>query len=482
MPSINLKYLYVVGGLFALLQALAIGLEFYYFSLLPVIMLIILLAFFKMDILLLGIVFMAPISVNLDDLGVEGLGLYLPTEPLLIGVMLLFFMKLLASQSIDKRIYGHPVSWCIYIYFTWILLTSVTSAQPLVSFKFLISRAWFVVSFYFLAVHLFKNAKNIDRYFWLYMFPLFFVMFYTMTRHALEGFEHDPAHWVMTPFFNDHTSYGAALAFTLPLFVGMFFTKKVKSTTKLLMIPFLGIFITALILSYTRAAWVSLLAAGVVGMLMYFRIKLTTILSVTAVGVIFLVFSLEQLLMELERNKQDSSDSFSEHVESISNVSSDASNLERLNRWNAALKMFEERPVLGWGPGSYSFEYAPFQSSSDRTIITTDSGDAGNAHSEYLGPLAEMGFFGPLAYLAIIFMVTITAFKVVYRLPNGHLKMLAITAYLGLFTYYVHGILNNFLDTDKISCLFWGFTAVIVAVDLFHSDSSEEPKQNAMLE
>jgi len=29
--------------------------------------------------------------------------------------------------------------------------------------------------------------------------------------------------------------------------------------------------------------------------------------------------------------------------------------------------------------------------------------------------------------------------------------------------------LNNFLDTDKASALFWGFTAAIVALDVYHT-------------
>jgi hypothetical protein len=47
----------------------------------------------------------------------------------------------------------------------------------------------------------------------------------------------------------------------------------------------------------------------------------------------------------------------------------------------------------------------------------------------------------------------------------------------GLFTYVVHGTLNNFLDTDKISALFWGMTAVIVAADLKCSAEGESPVQ-----
>jgi hypothetical protein len=35
-----------------------------------------------------------------------------------------------------------------------------------------------------------------------------------------------------------------------------------------------------------------------------------------------------------------------------------------------------------------------------------------------------------------------------------------------LITYFVHGALNNFLDTDKASVPFWGFAAFIIAADL----------------
>ncbi len=95
----------------------------------------------------------------------------------------------------------------------------------------------------------------------------------------------------------------------------------------------------------------------------------------------------EQITIALERNRDESSDDLGEHVKSISNISSDASNLERINRWNSALRMCKERPVFGWGPGTYMFQYAPFQASEDRTIISTNFGVQGNAHSEYFGPL-----------------------------------------------------------------------------------------------
>ena len=38
---------------------------------------------------------------------------------------------------------------------------------------------------------------------------------------------------------------------------------------------------------------------------------------------------------------------------------------------------------------------------------------------------------------------------------------------MSLVTYYTHGVLNNFLDTDKLSIPFWMFTAAILALDVY---------------
>ena len=179
----------------------------------------------------------------------------------------------------------------------------------------------------------------------------------------------------------------------------------------------------------------------------------------------FLTLKMDDILEDLSRNKQDSSSNLSEHVESISNVSSDASNLERLNRWKSAWGMFSDRPVFGYGPGTYAFEYAPYQQSKDKTIISTNAGDGGNAHSEYLGPLSEQGALGTVFMLGFIFVVCRAAVRVYKSNLTKESRMIGLTAFMGLITYYLHGILNNFLDTDKASALFWGFSVIILILD-----------------
>ena len=138
--------------------------------------------------------------------------------------------------------------------------------------------------------------------------------------------------------------------------------------------------------------------------------------------------------------------------------------------------MFEDRPVFGWGPGTYQFVYAPFQRSKEKTIISTNLGDKGTAHSEYLGPLSEEGLLGSLLVLLLAGFVIYTGIKVYTKAKDVEVKFLSLMTLLGLITYFVHGFLNNFLSTDKLSVPFWGFIAVLVALDVFHSDSKKELK------
>jgi O-antigen ligase len=175
------------------------------------------------------------------------------------------------------------------------------------------------------------------------------------------------------------------------------------------------------------------------------------------------------------RNKTDSQDRLDKHLESISNVRSDASNLERLNRWASGLRMFSERPWLGWGPGTYMLQYAPFQNPYQKTIISTNNADVGGIHSEYFGPLVESGIPGFLFFAGIVLTSLQRGMSLWYRLKDAEQqrdRLILLCAMLGLVTYYTHGFLNNYLDMDKTALLFWSGLALITAMDVrYPSDS-----------
>ena len=439
----------------------------------PFLLLLFILYIFSLDNVLLLIAFLTPLAVNLKD-AEFGIGISIPSEPLMFGVLLLFVLKLLHERFYDHKIMKHPVTIAIIINLAWIFITCFTSEIPIVSIKFIIARLWFVVPFYFAGILLFTNLKNIKKFQWLYVIPLVIVIFYTLYNHSTFGFDKPHSNMVMKPFYNDHTAYGAIIAMFLPVFTGFAFSKQFKRSYRVLSFIVLGILITGIIFSYSRAAWISVAGAIAVFLVIRLRIKFYWILVALVIGVgLFFMFRF-QFLDKLEKNKQDSSTDFVEHVQSISNISSDASNLERINRWAAAIRLFKEKPIFGWGPGTYQFVYAPYQRSKEKTIISTNYGDMGNAHSEYIGPMSESGVLGMLTILGVVITVIITGLRVYRRAQSKEVRLISLSVLLGLITYYVHGLMNNFLDTDKASVPFWAFTAIIVAMDLYHSGKEKE--------
>ena len=272
----------------------------------------------------------------------------------------------------------------------------------------------------------------------------------------------------MEPFFNDHTAYGAILTLFIPPLFGFTLNKSYSRTYRMFSVLALIILLIALVLSFSRAAWMSLAFAIVVYIAILLKIKFKwIILTIGLFATLFFLFQ-NEIWDRLEKNKQGSSANFVEHLQSISNISTDDSNLERINRWQSALRMFADRPVFGFGPGTYQFEYAPYQHSSEKTLISTNFGDKGNAHSEYIGPLAESGVMGFICMVSLVIATIITGLRVYKNAGNREMKILSLSLLLGLITYFVHGTMNDFLDSDKASVPFWGFIAIIVAMDLYY--------------
>lgn len=438
--------------------------EQYYAFALPFGIFFLLLYLFALDKLIWLIVFFTPLAITIKDSNF-GLGVSLPTEPLMAGVLVLFILKLFFDWRFDKKFVQHPISIVIFIQLLWMLMTTLSSELPIVSIKYLVSRLWFIVPFFIYFSKLIRKQQDVTKFIWIYLIPLILVIIYTTIHHATEGFNSKAGHWVMTPFYNDHTAYGMILAFYLPLSLGLIYNYENNKLLKTLSILAFAAVAFALFLSYSRAAWLSVIGAIGVWVVIYFKIKLRYILFIAA-GLFGFFFAFQnQILDRLSKNDQDSSGNFMEHVSSASNIATDASNLERINRWACAIRLFEERPMLGWGPGTYQFVYAPMQKAKEKTIISTDFGDGGNAHSEYLGPMAEQGILGILIVLALAFVIIHTAIRIYHNNPDRQTRIYAMMILLAFVTYFVHGLLNNFLDSDKASVPFWGFAAILILMD-----------------
>jgi O-antigen ligase len=216
-----------------------------------------------------------------------------------------------------------------------------------------------------------------------------------------------------------------------------------------------------------------------IAVVLYYKVSWKPIAVLASVAILAILLRWDQIQMELERNKYEhTTEAFDERLQSAANISTDASNLERINRWSCAIEMFKQRPIMGYGPGTYAFEYAPFQRPENLTIISTNFGDMGNAHSEYLGALAETGLFGMLSLIAVVFAIFYTGITLYHRIPAAYKedRILVLSTIMALSTYFIHAFLNNYLDTDKAAVPIWGICAMwlVYEAELGPSGQSKE--------
>ncbi len=450
------------------------------YALLPLFLGFVYLLVFDFKLLAKLLVFCIPFSVTLSEMGLsKSTDLSIPTEPIMFAMLLFFIIHEFASGLIDIKILKHPLSLIIFAMLVWVLVSTCTSTIITVSLKNFIARLWFIAAG-FLAGHiLFKNGVAGMRVFsWLYIIPLSFIALYTLINHYFFGFNEDSADWVASPFYKDHTIYGACLAISFPVLIGFLFQRRYTAPVKIAISLLVLLHTTALLFSYTRAAWLSVVVALVVLLILLCKIKFKTLCVMALVLLTAALCFQKEIVLALSENKQDSEGNLTENVKSVTNISTDVSNLERINRWHCAMRMFEEKPLFGYGPGTYMFNYAAFQVKKEKTIISTDFADGGNAHSEYLGPLCEQGLPGALLMFALMITVVAYGFKLVYGISLYDDKIFIGSVFLGLITYFAHGFLNNYLDVDKAAVPFWGFIGMLVNYDVyFLSKQSGEKNQ-----
>lgn len=436
--------------------------------LVPTALAVMLLALLSLEHLLLLTLFFTPLSLQLSWFtGGTGFDLSVPTEPIMALLLFITLFKLIVTREFPLKLLRHPITILVGLYLLWTLVTSLTSTMPGVSIKTLAYRMWFTAGFYLIAAQLAGSERFSRRYVTAYSAGLAIVVIFFIIRVEGAGLLNQQfAHSACYPFFKDHTSFGASMAFLLPPLAVMLFSKRSGLPARVLLSFLIILFLAGFVLSYSRAAWVSLLAALLLALILWIRMPVR-LLGVTAAGMMLaLVLSAGWIWQRMDSTTEDSSADLGQHLRSASNISTDQSNLERINRWKCALRMFAEKPVAGWGPGTYQFNYGPFQRASERTAISTDFGDAGNAHSEYLGALSESGLPGAVLYLLITITAVITGIRVWYREKRGASGYFALAILTGLITYVVHAVMNSFLDSDKIAALWWGFIAILTAMDL----------------
>lgn len=397
------------------------------------------------------VVFLLPLSFSWELS--PGVKIVVPSEFLLATAALVLVLEIGQQAWTLLRSYPWPALWLLSF-----IPPLIQSDLPLVSLKYLLINTLFVAVFYYGILHWRKKGgsfNNLVKAFALGMLP---IMVYALINYGQYDFNPVTKSGIYQPFFYSHTIFGASAAF-----VGAYALGRALKHPKWWWAAIL--FLTVAILSGSRAALWSVVFIMVFIPLFYLpaRLRLWPPLGLLS---LFLVLGGPQKLEEsFSYNKYQSYDPQADLVEksmSVTNVQSDVSNIERLNRWVSALRMFEERPHYGFGPGTYQFTYIPFQEKKLENRLTVRNpdyppeGSGGTAHSELLLQLSENGWPSLLLFLIILGRWFYHGF---FSGKDKHKLILPL--FLALASYYFHMQFNNFLNQASFAFLFWSFGAVL---------------------
>lgn len=194
-----------------------------------------------------------------------------------------------------------------------------------------------------------------------------------------------------------------------------------------------------LLLTYSRGAWISLLAViGVYAMLCNRKI-LWLLLLVPVV----LFFTHDAVL---------------ERILSIVNPTDTSSTL-RLALWESTIAMITDNPFLGIGWGAYWMVYPDYD-----FFVQNANVKIFHAHNMYLNIAAEIGIPGCLAFFAVIYGHLRLALSALKEAASGWVGGMLLGLIAAMGGILINGFTDYVLFNIQLSMTFWLLNALIIVI------------------
>lgn len=397
-----------------------------------------------------------PFSIEVRLAG--GAAISLPTEPMIAAALAAWGLRsiLVGDFRLPRSSMNAPLAALAGI----ALISVACSAYVLVGIK-----AWIVAAAYAAFGYLYflsTPCLPARRERWIRLVVLSGALWglYGSVRVFMLGVNPRLAYGIARPFFVEHGTYSAYLAMILPLALLLAIDRRGWARVAYALAALLvGLGVT---LSFTRAAWVSLLIVLPVMAFIWARGRVTW----RGVGLpVLLAAAIFAVIVAADAGRY-----LSRHAESVVEVEN-VSNLERVNRWMAAWEMTKDRPWTGVGYGAYAPAYPQYRR---KLIVTEVSYEFMGPHSEPLRLLSETGVFGLCASLWFFWAAARTGLRVFRASPDPDLQLLSLAILSGLATYALHGVFNSYLGYDKVTVPFWLGLGVLAALGAPSGPPGEE--------
>ncbi|MEP6647843.1 MAG: O-antigen ligase family protein [Saprospiraceae bacterium] len=402
-----------------------------------------------------------PFAIEVDLPG--GLSTDFPAETLMWLSCLLFIGYLfLYHKSLDFSFILHPLFVLLVIHFSWIVFTSAISQEPMISFKYTLAKSWYLVCFILIPLLLFRDINDFKKWGLYFMIPLIGTVIIIMIRHSQYGFTFETINKAVIPIYRNHVDYACCMGIVLP-FAWWMRRWFVENRAKVFFVVSMILCLGGIYFSFTRAAWVSVPLAILSFYTIKFRLMrvvLPIALAVAFLLVGWLAYDNKYIEFSPDFSKTITHKKFDDLVSATYKME-DISTVERFYRWVAGYYMLQERPVTGFGPGSF---YSLYQSYVDRhfTTYVSDNPEHSGMHNYYLMEAVDQGIIGLLIFLALITTVLLYGERLYHRMEAGSWRELLIAALVSFCCILFILTLNDMVETDKVGSFFFFCIAIVI--------------------
>lgn len=395
----------------------------------------------------------------------QSLGTDLPDEPLMLFTSFAVVILLIYKKKSIGEWKLHPLLFILLAQMIWVLFTTVLSTEISLSIKYFLAKCWYILAFTGGVVFFFGDKRIMKNSVLVFTVSMFLSMLVALMRHAQYGFAFDKVNKALEPFYRNHVNYSALLVVIIPVQLAFIRTTVAKNVRFFLTVTLL-LTVGAVYLSYSRGAWLALLA----GLLTYGFLKRKLILfvfllaSVLCIATVFWLGSNDRYL-KLAHDYRTTifHKDFQEHLVATYQLK-DVSTAERYYRWVAGLRMAKDRWQTGFGPTTFYNKYKEYTVPAFKTWVSKNL-EHSTVHNYFLLLFIEQGAPGLLLFLILIGSMFWYAQTIYHRTNDRFWKVVvaAVTSILSMICTV--NFLSDLIETDKVGSIFYICAGILLIAD-----------------
>lgn len=392
------------------------------------------------------------------------LGTDIPDEALmLVTAGLSFFYVIYKRATVTKDHRHSTLLFFLTAALAWIFTTALFSTNQLISFKFFLAKCWYIGAFVVAPLILFRKKEAIKTAGVILALSMFIVTSIILFRHAFYDFRFEDINNAVQPLFRNHVNYSAMLVCLIPVFFAWYQLSNSKKAKSFLVVAIITLFI-ALFFSYSRGAWLALLAGLAAYWLIQKRLLFLSFIAAIIISLVSLFWMKSNnryLKYAPDFNTTIFHKDFREHLIATYRLK-DVSTEERFYRWIAGVRMIKDNWLTGYGPNTFYYNYKPYAIPAFKTWVS-DNKEHSTVHNYFLLLAIEQGIPGLIFFLLLIGGMLYYAQRLYHRTNDSFYKIVAATAGAIVAMLIVLNSLSDLIETDKVGSIFFLCLSVLIA-------------------